>query len=86
MHRKAPKFISVGNIKLAEKNAKKAVELKPTSTRYLLELGKIYLKRNKKKEAKSIFNKVISMDNKHSDFQPDVDNQKKEAASLLEKL
>ena len=44
--------------KMAEKNAKQAVNIQPNNTRYLLELGKIYLKRNIEEDK---FNKEISL-------------------------
>ena len=86
LYRKAPPYISVGNINKAYTMIQKARALDSKDSFIELEYATILIAKKKKKEAEQVLISLIALTPNASEFMPSVEQNKQEAAALLETL
>ena len=86
LHRKAPGFISIGDINKSSEYIKKALLYDSRESLYLLELAEVQIAKNQKEDAKKTLKKLINLKESKRYFIGTVKRNKKDAKALLEKL
>ena len=86
LHRKAPPFISIGDINKAENYINKALSIDLNESYYLLEKAEVLIAKNQKEDAKKLLQTLKDLEYQEKYFIADVKRNKRKGKKLLKGL